>query len=98
MNDVSEMDAEAVDRAASRAEVAGEAKTFFREFAVATWAALVGVGIGVYGCWIIATTRLGLASSPWYLVSTWAVFALGFAAPFVLWTAIKLIAFVARRP
>ena len=93
-----EVDAEAVDRAASRAEVVGEAKTFFREFAVATWAALVGVVIGVYGCWVFSTTRLGLASSPWYLVSTWAVFALGFAAPFVLWTAIKLIAFVARRP
>ena len=93
-----EVDAEAVDRAASRAEVVGEAKTFFREFAVATWAALVGVGIGVYGCWVFSTTRLGIVSSPWYLVSTWTVFALGFATPFVLWTAIKLIAFVARRP
>lgn len=90
-------DAEAIDRAVARAEMAGEAKVFFREFAVATWAALIGFAAGIYAFWIFSTTRLGMASSPWYLVSTWTVFAIGAASPFVLWAALKLVAFVARK-
>jgi hypothetical protein len=94
MNDV---DAEAVDRAAARAEVKEALKTFFREFGIATWALLVGAAAGVYAAWLIYQAYLAMSAGLFYLASVGVVFTLGAASTVVAWTAIKLIAFVARR-
>ena len=89
--------AEAVDRAAARADIAAGLKAFFREFGIATWALLLGVAAGAYGTWFFYQAQLAKTAGLLYLASVGVVFTLGAASTVVAWTAIKLIAFVARR-
>ena len=89
--------AEAVDRAVARANIADGMRAFFREFGIATWALLLGVAGGAYGAWFFYQAHLATTAGLLYLASVGVVFMLGAASTVVAWTAIKLIAFVARR-
>jgi hypothetical protein len=93
-----DVDAEAVDRAAARAEIADSMRAFFREFGIATWALLVGAAAGAYAAWLVYQAYLATSAGLFYLASVGVVFTLGAASPVVAWTAIKLIVFVARKP
>jgi hypothetical protein len=87
-----------IQRIADREEMRELLKPFFREFGIATWALLVGFALGLYMAWAFFQVSVARAAGLTYLASVGVVFTLGASATVVLWSAARLIWFVAKKP
>jgi len=97
MADEMKATAREINRLATGAEMREMARPFFREFGIATWAALVGAAAAVLGCWWAWQAKVALMAGAFYFLSVGVVYVAGVASAVIAWWALKLIAFVARR-
>jgi len=91
------VDAEAVDRAALRAEWARFVRGLSRDFGQALALAVVCLLLGGVAAWVLFQVSIATSAGFWYLTSSYVAFILGAAALALAWLLMKLFRFAGRK-